>query len=217
MRWVTYLSPSGGGQRPGVVDDGDVFGYPGQESLAELLEAEENAVVRAWERALGEPVEIIVELEARLCAPLRPEGAVTVLRSNGPLAVDPANVGGPDDGVPVPVSSSLTGTAGVVDFFAEGRHTGRSLTCLWTTDDAAGLTIGGIVASGDDIPSPGEVTVEVESYAGSAELPSVVDVPSEATAVAQVLVGPCALELGEELFVGGQELGAFEIRIGALA
>ena len=29
MRWVTYLSPSGGEQRPGVVDDGCVFGYPG--------------------------------------------------------------------------------------------------------------------------------------------------------------------------------------------
>ena len=26
MRWVTYLSPSGGGERAGALDDGDVLG-----------------------------------------------------------------------------------------------------------------------------------------------------------------------------------------------
>ncbi|QVQ52037.1 hypothetical protein J4H86_25460 [Spiractinospora alimapuensis] len=217
MRWVTYLSPSGGGRRPGVVDDGDVFGYPGGESLAELLGAGDGAVTRARDRALGEPVEIIVELEARLCAPLRPERAVTVVTPNGSLSVDPANVGGPDDGVPVPVSSAVVATAGVVDFFADGRHAGRSLACLWTTADATGLTIGGVVTTGPDIPTVGEVTVEVETQEASAALPPVPEAVDGVAAVARMVVGPRSVELGEELFVGGEDLGAFEIRVGALA
>src|SRR5690606_24722628 len=78
MRWVTYLSPSGGEQRPGVVDDGCVFGYPGPEDLPQLLAKGTAALREAHRQALAEPVEIIVEFETRLCAPLVPERPLTV-------------------------------------------------------------------------------------------------------------------------------------------
>ncbi|MEE2046614.1 hypothetical protein Q7689_25080, partial [Nocardiopsis tropica] len=60
MRWVTYLSPSGVGERVGVLEDGDVLGSPDPGGLADLLAAGGDALAAAGGRAAAAPVEIIV-------------------------------------------------------------------------------------------------------------------------------------------------------------
>lgn len=220
MRWVTYLSPSGGGQRPGVVDDGDVFGYPGAESLADLLGGGVEGLRAAHAQAVATPVEIIVELETRMCAPLRPKTPVSVVTlDQRRVSVSPARIGGPDDGIPLldgPGDSSYSAAPGVVDFYTHGQHVGRSLACLWSVGGEHALTFGGILASADDLPTGGEITVELESSHQSAELPPVADAGTD-TVLVRSLFGPQQLERGEEIFVGGEPLGGFEIRVGAVA
>jgi 2-keto-4-pentenoate hydratase/2-oxohepta-3-ene-1,7-dioic acid hydratase in catechol pathway len=61
MRWVTYVSPADGGERTGVLRDGEIHGVSGQ--LIDLLAHEGLAQV-------GDPVEIVPEADARLRAPV---------------------------------------------------------------------------------------------------------------------------------------------------
>ena len=77
LRWVTYLSPSGGGARVGALDDGDVMGSPDGGDLGRLLEGGPAVLEAAHDRAVAHAIEIIVEPEARMCAPVAP----TALRS----------------------------------------------------------------------------------------------------------------------------------------
>ena len=69
MRFVTYASQAGG-DRVGVVQDGEVLGSEPVASLLDLLD--QGNLRQAGERILGSPVERIPYAEAALRAPLEP-------------------------------------------------------------------------------------------------------------------------------------------------
>ena len=69
MRFVTYTSPAGG-DRVGVVRDGEIFGSAPGQTLLYLLDQEN--LHQAGERILGSPAERLPYAEATLRAPLEP-------------------------------------------------------------------------------------------------------------------------------------------------
>ncbi|MDD6791030.1 MAG: hypothetical protein PUE00_02595 [Thermobifida fusca] len=226
MRWVTYLSPSGGEQRPGVVDDGCVFGYPGPEDLPQLLAKSTAALREAHRQALAEPVEIIVEFETRLCAPLVPERPLTVVRVEAdPLALHPALVRGTDDGVLLPPGTGvLDAEVGVAAFASStGEVVGYTLACLWSTPQRKTVAV-----------TLGPALVTEEELDGAAVFPFTVSVDDVAAAQGTVERGLLArraeadrgpvgvlparvrsLAAGAEFFVDAGLLGMFELRVGS--
>ncbi|MFC4562582.1 hypothetical protein ACFO4E_12020 [Nocardiopsis mangrovi] len=223
MRWVTYLSPSGGGERAGVIDDGCVFGYPGGQSLPELLAGNGDALGDAFQRALAAPVEIIVEFETRLCAPVRPAAPVPAFTGGGWTTLDPALVRGTDDGAGLPPGAEAVSAAvGAVALFgAGGRHVGYAPACLWRTPGRVpvSLTLGPAVVTGDEFDgSDLSVAASVDdTELARAEIGGGLGwVPAGHGGMAAYLPAETRLlEPGEELFVDGGALGDFEIRVGS--
>ncbi|MDT0303330.1 hypothetical protein [Streptomonospora wellingtoniae] len=224
MRWVTYLSPSGGEERSGVVDDGCVFGYPGTQSVPELLEESRDTLADAYHKALAAPVEIIVEFETRLCAPVRPEHAVPVRVEDVWTRVDPALVRGTDDGVVLPAGeTALTASVGVMALFGgRGRHAGYTPACLWRTPGGVpvSLSVGPAIVTHDEFdgsPLVVEASVE-ESGVARAELDGGLHWAADARdgrAAAALSEPSRPLERGEEVYVDGGPLGGFELRVGS--
>ena len=70
MRWVTYVSPAGGGARPGLLSAGAVHGLRGAARLLDLLGDDGSRLAAAAESALADPAEVIGYEQARLCAPI---------------------------------------------------------------------------------------------------------------------------------------------------
>ncbi|WP_159941294.1 MULTISPECIES: hypothetical protein [unclassified Nocardiopsis] len=219
MRWVTYLSPSGGSERAGVLDDGDVLGSPGPERLADLLAAGEGALAAAHGRAVEAPVEIIVEPEARMCAPVLPAGPVPVRAGDEEWYVHPELVCGVDDAVPAGARSARVGAAAVAG--AAGAASAYTPACLWL--DAAGqpvlLSLGPVLATADEIA--GE-RLGLSAWAEERELGrGLVDPhhawlasgPGSVRALLPVATPP--LEPHDELFVDAGVLGTFEVRVGS--
>jgi 2-keto-4-pentenoate hydratase/2-oxohepta-3-ene-1,7-dioic acid hydratase in catechol pathway len=126
VRFVTYASPVGG-DRVGVVQDGEVLGAEPGPNLLDLLD--EGNLLQAGERIIRSPTERIPYAEATLRAPLEPRslrdfvGFVQHLRNLSEAAdmpVDhrysqfppfyfsnPAAVIGPNDDVPVAPDSAM--------------------------------------------------------------------------------------------------------------
>lgn len=230
MRWVTYLSPSGGAERPGVIDDGCVFGYPGGETVPYLLAASVDALAGAYQRALSNPVEIIVEFETRLVAPLHPAPAVLVDVGGKVLRIEPAKVLGTDDGVAAPSGGgTLTAAIGAAAVFGATQHVGYTTACLWLDSEGTptGLTLGPAIVTHDEFDgTPLSVTASVdgEVIAGSRldgklgwtdSLRSDAGPGSLAEVVAAMPERTRALEPGEEVLINGGALGEFEIRVGS--
>lgn len=226
MRWVTYLSPSGGARRPGVVDDDCVFGYPGRQSLEELLSGGE--LPSAYSRALDAPVEIIVELETRLCAPVVPvQEAIAVLPGGVRTGIPPVLVRGTDDGVALPAgAATMRAALGVAAFFADGRHVGSTLACLWRTDAPVALTLGPVLVTPDEAGGADHrhaVTAEVSADDGTSAVTTEVaavrgfDTPPRDGCVLAAGTETRPLEKSEELHIDGGVLGEFEVRVGAVA
>ncbi|MFC7330643.1 hypothetical protein [Marinactinospora rubrisoli] len=224
MRWVTYLSPSGGAERPGVVDDGCVFGYPGHESVPALLAENRDALADAYQRALAAPVEIIVEFETRLCAPVRPATPLTLMvGEEEQREIAPELVRGTDDGMVLPSGvASVSAAPGVAAVFGGGhRHAGYCLACLWQTPQGAdvALTLGPAIVTGDEFDgSDLTVTAAIE---GTVLAETVLDGKLAWTeglrgdVVAALPARTRPLEPGEELHVDGGVLGEFELRVGS--
>jgi 2-keto-4-pentenoate hydratase/2-oxohepta-3-ene-1,7-dioic acid hydratase in catechol pathway len=126
MRFATYLSPADGNEHVALVHDGALHGLPDTDLVALLAP---DALADAASRALADPVEVVAEADARLCAPLpRPPSirdfmafeahVVTANKGLGrPMNPDwyelpvfyftnPAAVLGPHDDVPVSPGSS---------------------------------------------------------------------------------------------------------------
>lgn len=70
MRWVTYLSPQGGGERIGLVRDGKIHGLTQPTRLLDLLGDDGGRLSDAGRRALADPYQVVQYEEARLCAPI---------------------------------------------------------------------------------------------------------------------------------------------------
>ncbi|KUP96088.1 hypothetical protein AC529_14110 [Thermobifida cellulosilytica TB100] len=223
MRWVTYLSPSGGERRPGVVDDGCVFGCPGGEDVPGLLAGGADALAAAHRRALEAPVEIIVEFETRLCAPLVPDRPVVLHRAGRePVAVPPGLVRGTDDGVVLPAGErELVAEVGAVAFrYGTGQVAGYTPACLWTAGEGepVALTLGpalvtaeeadgaalAVSVSVDDLPAAQGVLGDGPWRAPGAGTEPVGSLPAR--------TGPVAA--GAEFFVEAGPLGSFELRVG---
>jgi 2-keto-4-pentenoate hydratase/2-oxohepta-3-ene-1,7-dioic acid hydratase in catechol pathway len=66
MRWVTYVSPAAGTERPALLVDGALHGLRGGEQLVDLL----GRLPEAAERARADPLEIVPEAGAVLRAPI---------------------------------------------------------------------------------------------------------------------------------------------------
>lgn len=224
MRWVTYLSPSGGERRPGVVDDGCVLGYPGSEDLPRLLADGAEALRSAHRRALAAPVEVIVEFETRLCAPLVPDRPVALHRAgSGPVTADPALVRGTDDGVVLPAgAAALVAEAGAVAFHhGTGEVAGYTLACLWSTprQEPVALTLGPALVTAEE--AAGAVLAVEVSADGAVVAGGTVDGPFAGGAgtggapVGSLPARTRPLAAGEEFFVDGGTLGSFELRIGS--
>ncbi|WP_150253605.1 hypothetical protein [Nocardiopsis deserti] len=219
MRWVTYLSPSGGSERVGALDEGDVLGSPDPVRLADLLEAGGDVLAGAHERAVAEPIEIIVEPEARMCAPLVPAEPVPVRAGDEVWQVPPELVRGSDDAVPPRARSARVGVAAV----AGGGASVSAYTpaCLWL--DGAGqpvqLTLGPVLTTADEVPGePLGVSASVEE----GELGRGLVDPAHAWLVsgsgrvrALLPVATPPLETDDELFVDADVLGTFEVRVGS--
>ncbi|GAA3756753.1 hypothetical protein HDA32_004003 [Spinactinospora alkalitolerans] len=224
MRWVTYLSPSGGAERPGIIDDGCVFGYPGDESVPELLAEGCDALAGAYQRALAAPVEIIVEFETRLCAPLVPSAPIELSLADGErLSIGPELVRGTDDGIVLPQGvDALSAAPGVAAVFgAQGRHAGYTPACLWRTPEGepVGLTLGPAIVTHDEFDGADlTVTAGIEGT-----VMATVDLDGKLAwaeglrgdVVAALPARTRLLEAGEELLVEGGVLGEFELRIGS--
>lgn len=218
MRWVTYLSPSGGGERVGALDDGDVLGVPDPRSLDELLADGVPALAGVLESARRAPIEIIVEWEARMCAPLAPAAPVAVRSGDDVWEVPPRLVGAVDDTVPATAHSARVGLAAITG--APGRVDARTPACLWL--DAAGepvlLGLGPVLATSDEPVSAWAAAVEVDGTGrGSVALdPDDPWLSREAGRVNALLpldTGPLAE--GDEVFVDLGDLGSYEVRVGS--
>ncbi|WP_394296671.1 MULTISPECIES: hypothetical protein [Nocardiopsis] len=224
---MSYLPPTGGAERAGVIDDGCVFGHPGGREPAGLLDAGAAAVRAAHDEALEHPVEIIVEFETRLCAPVRPSGPVAAAVAGGPpLEIAPGLVRGTDDGVPMPAGAgALTAEPGAAAAAGEsGRLLGYTAACLWRTGDGvpAALSIGPALVTPEEFAAgiPVRVGAEVDGApvaAAEVALPEVP--PAQGGPALAVSLAPATrpLEEGEELNVDADVLGVFEIRVGAQA
>ncbi len=70
MRWVTYVSPGGGGERPGLLSDGAVYGLRGAARLLDLLGDDGSRLAEAAQKAVADPVEVVPHEQARLRAPI---------------------------------------------------------------------------------------------------------------------------------------------------
>ncbi|WP_017599661.1 hypothetical protein [Nocardiopsis lucentensis] len=224
MDWVTYLSPSGGGARLGALEDGDVLGCPMTDDLAALLDAGPEAMAEAYARAVDDPVEIIVEPEARMCAPLVPDDPVRARFGGTEVEVAPDLVRGVDDGV---VSGALRAWVGLAAVSgSEGAATAFTTACLWL--DGAGtplqLTLGPDLVTRDEfVDGEGETVEEFSASVGEEERGLGGVAPGDAwftsgTGRVRALLcldtGP--LEPDDELNVYPGVLGGFEVRVGSL-
>jgi 2-keto-4-pentenoate hydratase/2-oxohepta-3-ene-1,7-dioic acid hydratase in catechol pathway len=70
MRWVTYLSPQGGGERVGLVRDGKIHGLTSPLRLLDLLGEDMDRLRGAGLNAEADPYEVIEFDDARLRAPI---------------------------------------------------------------------------------------------------------------------------------------------------
>ncbi|WP_116245079.1 hypothetical protein [Nocardiopsis sp. FIRDI 009] len=224
MDWVTYLSPSGGGARLGALEDGDVLGCPVTDDLAALLDAGPEAMAEAYSRAVDDPVEIIVEPEARICAPLVPDDPVRARFGDTEAEIVPDLVRGVDDGVVSGARTARIGMAAVSG--AKDPTAAYTLACLWL--DGAGeplqLTLGPDLVTRDELVDDGdEIVQEFDAFVGDDLLGHggvrpgdawFTSGPGRVRALLCLDTGP--LEPDDELNVYAGTLGGFEVRVGSL-
>lgn len=221
MRWVTYLSPSGGGERVGALDDGDVLGSPDPRGLADLLAAGPQELTRAHDRAVDTPIEIIVELEARMCAPVRPTALVPVRTGERLWEIPPEQVTGVDDPVLRTARVAHVGVAAVAG--AEDSDAAFTPACLWTDTDGlpVQLSLGPVLTTADEIAgTPVEAAVFVaddEVARGTVEPDQGWPASGPGRVRALLPWSTPSLEENDELFVELGPLGEFEVRVGAQA
>lgn len=219
MRWVTYLSPSGGGERVGALDEGDVLGSPGAGSLADLLDEGGDALATAHRLAVAEPVEIIVEPEARMCAPVGPTAPVPVRASDEVWEVRPELVRGVDDAVLPEARSARVGVAAVTG--GGGQAIAYTPACLWL--DAGGepvqLSLGPVLTTADEVlDAPLRLSASVDDRELGRGLVDparewLVSGPGRVRVLVSVVTP--SLDAGDELFVDADTLGTFEVRVGS--
>lgn len=219
MRWVTYLSPSGGGERVGVLDDGDVLGSPGSERLADLLEAGGKTLEAAHERAVDAPIEIIVEPEARMCAPVAPTSPVPVRAGEDVWRIRPELVRGADDAVPSGARAARLGVAAVAG--GEGPASAYTPACLWLDGEGRPiqLNLGPVLTTADEVAGG---TLELSASVDERETARGMVDPAHEWLVsgpegvrALLPVATPLLEADDELFVEADGLGSFEVRVGS--
>ena len=219
LRWVTYLSPSGGAERVGVLDDGDVLGSADPRDLGTLLAAGDQEVERVYRQAVDEPVEIIMEPEARVCAPTSPTAPVPVRTDGSSGKIAPELIVGVDDTVPSTARTARIGVAALTG--ADGAACAYTPACLWLDADEAPvrLSLGPVVTTADAVP---ERPLGLSASSEDRELTRGLvlcdhewlhDGPGQIRALLTVVTPP--LEEGDELFVEVEELGSFEVRIGS--
>ncbi|GAA1443694.1 hypothetical protein [Nocardiopsis tropica] len=222
MRWVTYLSPSGGGERVGVLEDGDVLGSPDPGGLADLLAAGGDALAAAGGRAAAAPVEIIVEPEARMCAPVTPTALVPALVGGEVWEIHPELVQGSDDAVPSAARTALVGVAAVAG--GDGPASAYTPACLWLDEGGAAvqLSLGPVLTTADEVPgAPLELSASVDDREVGRGIADPADAwlvsgPSGAGRMRVLLpVSTPPLDEDDELFVDAGVLGTFEVRVGS--
>ncbi|WP_285730990.1 hypothetical protein [Nocardiopsis sp. ATB16-24] len=219
MRWVTYLSPSGGGERVGVLDDGDVLGAPGNERLVDLLEAGGAALREAYGRAGDTPVEIIVEPEARMCAPVTPVSPVPVRAGEEVWRIGPELVRGADDAVPSGARTARLGVAAVAG--GEGPASAYTPACLWLDGEGRPLqlNLGPVLTTAEEVAEGGlELSASVderEVTRGTVDPAHEWLVSGPEGVRALLPVATPSLEADDELFVEADGLGSFEVRVGS--
>ena len=219
MRWVTYLSPSGGGKRVGALDDGDVMGSPGPEGLGELLDGGHDALEAAHERAVDGAIEIIVEPEARVCAPVTPTALVPVRVGDRELEIHPELVRGVDDAVLPDARTACVGVAALAG--GSGSASAYTPACLWLDEagDAVQLSLGPVLTTADEvIGRPVELSTSVDDLENGRGLVDpghawLFSGPGRIRALLPVITP--ALEENDELFVDAGDLGTFEVRVGS--
>ncbi|MFI6574756.1 hypothetical protein ACIBFB_03055 [Nocardiopsis sp. NPDC050513] len=224
MDWVTYLSPSGGGARLGALEDGDVHGCPVTDDLAALLDAGPEAMAEAHARAVDDPVEIIFEPEARLCAPLVPDDPVPARFGGTASALAPDLVRGVDDGVVAGVRRARIGLAAVAG--AAGPTTAYTMACLWLGAEGAPLqlTLGPDLVTEDElVDADGARVQEFAAFVDGRQIGYGGADPRDAwfTAGSGRVRALLCLEtepLGpdDEVEVHAGPLGGFELRLGSL-
>lgn len=219
LRWVTYLSPSGGSERVGALEDGDVLGSADPRDLATLLAAGGGEPERVYRQAVDAPVEIIVEPEARMCAPTSPTAPVPVRADQLHWEIDPELIGGVDDTVPSTARTARIGVAALAG--AEGSVCAYTPACLWLDADGvpAWLSLGPVVSTADAVPArPLGLSTSLEDRELTRGLAScdhewLHGGPGQVRVLLTLVTPP--LEEGDELFVEVEELGSFEVRIGS--
>ncbi|MFE3457345.1 hypothetical protein ACFXKD_07340 [Nocardiopsis aegyptia] len=219
MRWVTYLSPSGGRERAAALDDGDVLGLPGDDRLTDLLDAGLAVLAAAHERAVAAPIEIIVEPEARMCSPVVPTAPVPVRAGDDLWEVHPELVVGVDDAVGPTASAARAGVAALNS--ADGSVLAYTPACLWLDTDGrpAQLSLGPVLATADELGAgPLRLSAEMEERELGRGLVDPADAwltagPGRIRALLPVATPPLAAN--DELFVDADILGTFEVRVGS--
>lgn len=70
MRWVTYVSPRDGRERPGLLHQDEIYGYAGGDGLVDLLGDRGHRLKLAAEEAFGKPFEVLPYADAELRSPV---------------------------------------------------------------------------------------------------------------------------------------------------
>lgn len=219
MRWVTYLSPSGGGARAGALDDGDVMSGPETPPLDRLLEGGFEALREAHARAVDGAIEIIVEPETRMCSPVAPREPVAVRLGDRDVEIPPELVVGADDAVAPEARVAHAGVAAIT--VGEERAGAYTPACLWLDAEgvAVQLSLGPVLTTADELTEgsvePNTSVDDVENGRGRVDLsdPWLTSGPGRVRARLPAVTPP--LEADDELFVDVGELGSFEVRVGS--
>lgn len=70
MRWVTYVSPRDGRERPGLLHQDEIYGYAGVDRLVDLLGDRGQRLKLAADEAFRQPLEVVRYAEAELRSPV---------------------------------------------------------------------------------------------------------------------------------------------------
>jgi hypothetical protein len=84
MRWLTYLSPTDGDDRIGLLHHGAIHGLRSPRSLIDLLDGGPVRLQQAADAATAEPAEVVDQASVSLRAPVPAPSIRSPTRRGGP-------------------------------------------------------------------------------------------------------------------------------------
>src|SRR5699024_9621107 len=146
------LAPRGGGGPCRGAGDREGVGDGRPRDLGQVPACGGQEGERGFRAAVRRPVEIIMEPEARVCAPTSPTAPVPVRTDGSSGKIAPELIVGVDDTVPSTARTARIGVAALTG--ADGAACAYTPACLWLDADEAPvrLSLGPVVTTADAVP-----------------------------------------------------------------